>query len=246
MNPARRLSLLRHHVAAGRYDSAELVGVARVEDLEARPISVDEAGGVISLPPATVTVADGQAINGLIHAIDAVLPIPAACGDDNPCPVGDYCGGAGFCEYLPRAGTCGNPIEIVNLPEPSSAGNNADGRQMHEGTCGLATSREVVYRIDGANDFVGCDQENRCRICAQTLPGLTNFDTVIYVRRGENSCEVRAEELTCDDDGGIVIDVGVSAVDFLVEPDETYFLFVDGRDGALGEYDLAVTQGPCQ
>ena len=77
--------ILTYHVVSGAAFSADLTDGQLLETLQGDTLEVDIDGGVISLVGATnavtVTTADVEASNGVVHIVDGVL-LPG--GDDNP------------------------------------------------------------------------------------------------------------------------------------------------------------------
>jgi hypothetical protein len=73
--------------------------------------------------------------------------------------------------------------------------------------------------------------------------GATSFDTVLYVRTG--TCGGAGAALACDDDAaGCAIDGDAqkgSRVALGVTAGTTYFIVVDGYNGARGSFTLDVT-----
>ncbi len=74
-------------------------------------------------------------------------------------------------------------------------------------------------------------------ICFQA----TGFDTVLYARADD--CAV-GEEAGCNDDGGGLPGFG-SQLELTTMPGVDYFLFVDGFNGAGGEFTLEAIAGTC-
>jgi transforming growth factor-beta-induced protein len=78
-------SILTYHVVAGKLLAADVLaaveaggGTASVETVNGAPIEVTVADGVVTLNgTATVTVADLEAGNGVVHVIDGVIMPPA-------------------------------------------------------------------------------------------------------------------------------------------------------------------------
>jgi uncharacterized surface protein with fasciclin (FAS1) repeats len=78
-------SILTYHVIPGKLLAADVLaaveaggGTASVETVNGAPIEVTVADGVVTLNgTATVTVADLEAGNGVVHVIDGVLMPPA-------------------------------------------------------------------------------------------------------------------------------------------------------------------------
>lgn len=77
--------ILTYHVVSGKLLAADVLaaveaggGTASVETVNGAPIEVTVADGVVTLNgTATVTVADLEAGNGVVHVIDGVLMPPA-------------------------------------------------------------------------------------------------------------------------------------------------------------------------
>ena len=82
-DPERLKSVLLYHVVAGRVPAAEVVKLTSAKTVQGANVSVSSAGGVVKINDAQVIVADVNASNGIIHAIDAVLLPPVA----TPAPV---------------------------------------------------------------------------------------------------------------------------------------------------------------
>jgi uncharacterized surface protein with fasciclin (FAS1) repeats len=78
-------SILTYHVIPGKLLAADVLaaveaggGTASVETVNGAPIEITVADGVVTLNgTATVTVADLEAGNGVVHVIDGVLMPPA-------------------------------------------------------------------------------------------------------------------------------------------------------------------------
>ena len=123
------------------------------------------------------------------------------------------------------AGTCSSPIVI-----PAAGGNlngTTSGVSQQTGSCQprSGSSPEKVFQwtptVSGTATI-------------QTCGGVTNFDTVLYVRRG--SCTSGAE-VKCDDDTcGFA-----SSIAPTVTAGQTYYIFVDGYNGDFGAFSLKVT-----
>ncbi len=68
-------------------------------------------------------------------------------------------------------------------------------------------------------------------------PG-TDFDTVLYVRLAE--CSSAAAEIGCNDDlAATVPQSGLAGTDL---PAGAYYIFVDGYNGASGNFEMSVLQ----
>ena len=76
LEPANRdklIAILTYHVVPGRIMSADIAGKkANVKTVQGQNIAVDAMDGV-RVDAATVTVADVEASNGVIHVIDTVI-----------------------------------------------------------------------------------------------------------------------------------------------------------------------------
>jgi hypothetical protein len=72
--------------------------------------------------------------------------------------------------------------------------------------------------------------------------GTTSFDTVVYVRTG--TCGGAGAALACDDDGAGCATASdpqkASRVQLAVTAGTTYFIVVDGYNGARGSFTLNV------
>ena len=67
-------AILTYHVVPGKTMSSELAGKqVEVESVEGSAISIDATGDNVMVDDATVTQADIEADNGVIHVIDAVI-----------------------------------------------------------------------------------------------------------------------------------------------------------------------------
>lgn len=64
--------ILKYHVVAGRYTTAELKEMDTVPSLEGSPIPI-RCGDVFEVKNATVLAPDIEATNGIIHVIDTVI-----------------------------------------------------------------------------------------------------------------------------------------------------------------------------
>lgn len=67
-------AILTYHVVPGRTMSSDLAGKqVEVESVEGSAIAIDATGSSVMVDDATVTQADIEADNGVIHVIDAVI-----------------------------------------------------------------------------------------------------------------------------------------------------------------------------
>ena len=73
-NRERLRSVLTYHVIENEVRSGDIAGEeATVETVEGSELTVDATGAMVMVNSATVTEADIEASNGVIHAIDTVL-----------------------------------------------------------------------------------------------------------------------------------------------------------------------------
>ncbi|TGC11101.1 fasciclin domain-containing protein [Methanolobus halotolerans] len=75
-------SVLTYHVAEGEYNSSALVEVDNLTTVQGEMLNITQENDTIVIDNATVTNADIEASNGVIHAIDEVL-IPSSMQEDN-------------------------------------------------------------------------------------------------------------------------------------------------------------------
>ena len=77
-NKERLTQILQLHVVSGKVMSADLAGKStEAETLGGTTVTVDATGDSVKVGEATVTQADIEATNGVIHAIDKVI-LPAS------------------------------------------------------------------------------------------------------------------------------------------------------------------------
>ena len=132
---------------------------------------------------------------------------------------------------IPPSGTCGSPIII-----PAAGGTftgATSGASQQAGTCGnTSLSPEKVYQwtpsISGVTTI-------------QTCGGITNYDTVLYMRTGSctgtqvpNGCNDDA----CADSAGIT---RASKIMPTVTAGTTYWIFPDGFGGNSGNFTLSIS-----
>jgi len=70
------VSVLTYHVVPGKVMSSELEDGMKAETVEGNPVTVSLKGGKAMIDIATVTTADVEASNGVVHIIDAVILPP--------------------------------------------------------------------------------------------------------------------------------------------------------------------------
>jgi len=73
-NKGQLTSILTYHVIPGRFAAADLIGKKlAVQTVQGTTVMIDATGGGVRVDGATVTMADVEASNGIIHVIDSVL-----------------------------------------------------------------------------------------------------------------------------------------------------------------------------
>ena len=76
-NRDKLIAVLKYHVVSGKVMAADIAGKkANVTTLQGSDISVDAMSGGVMINDATVTTADIQASNGVIHVINKVMLPP--------------------------------------------------------------------------------------------------------------------------------------------------------------------------
>ena len=76
-NRDKLIAVLKYHVVSGKVMAADIAGKkANVTTLQGGDISVDAMSGGVMINDATVTTADIQASNGVIHVINKVILPP--------------------------------------------------------------------------------------------------------------------------------------------------------------------------
>lgn len=69
----RLRSILTYHVVAGKVEAKDVVNLTTANTVQGSAISIHVMGGKVMINDATVTTADVQASNGVIHVIDTVI-----------------------------------------------------------------------------------------------------------------------------------------------------------------------------
>jgi uncharacterized surface protein with fasciclin (FAS1) repeats len=73
-NKDQLIALLTYHVVPGKVMSGDLAGrEVEAATVQGSPVSIDATDGAVKVDEATVTQADIEADNGIIHVIDAVI-----------------------------------------------------------------------------------------------------------------------------------------------------------------------------
>jgi uncharacterized surface protein with fasciclin (FAS1) repeats len=72
-NKQKLIAILTYHVVAGRVTSAQVVKMDSAKTLNGQDVSIHSDMGKVMINDATVTQADIECSNGVIHVIDTVL-----------------------------------------------------------------------------------------------------------------------------------------------------------------------------
>jgi transforming growth factor-beta-induced protein len=75
-NKAQLQAVLKYHVVGGKVTAADVVKLSHATTLQGKDVAITTPGGTVKVNDATVTMADVQASNGVIHVIDTVLLPP--------------------------------------------------------------------------------------------------------------------------------------------------------------------------
>ncbi len=137
---------------------------------------------------------------------------------------------AGFATHTIHGGsvgTCDNPLPL-EIGRPVH-GNTQTGSSNLEGSCVGGNSPEQVYRL-------AVSQRGQLSVRLDST-----YDGALYLLQ---TCDQGGHELACNDDA-TSNDRTHSALDVTVDPG-TYFIVVDGYQGASGEYDLIASVAPLQ
>lgn len=73
---AKLAAILTYHVVAGRVEAKDVVKLTSATTVNGAPVTVKVVNGKVLINNATVTAADVQASNGVIHVIDTVILPP--------------------------------------------------------------------------------------------------------------------------------------------------------------------------
>ncbi len=76
-NKQKLTDILTYHVVSGRVTAADVSKITEADTVNGQQIKINTTSGV-KINDATVTTADVEASNGVIHIIDSVLLPPAA------------------------------------------------------------------------------------------------------------------------------------------------------------------------
>jgi uncharacterized surface protein with fasciclin (FAS1) repeats len=72
-NKDKLVAILTYHVVAGKAMAKDVAGLSSVKTVNGKELSLKVEGGKVHVNNATVTAADVEASNGVIHVIDTVL-----------------------------------------------------------------------------------------------------------------------------------------------------------------------------
>jgi uncharacterized surface protein with fasciclin (FAS1) repeats len=122
-----------------------------------------------------------------------------------------------------QAGTCADPIPLPYGQRVTVRDDSARGVAAQRGACGGGGAPELVYELT---------VPERALIDVQT----TGYDTVLY---GRAVCEDTATQISCNNDSAPPGAPGSRL--FRLLDAGTYYVFVDGRSGANGEFKLTLT-----
>jgi len=75
-NKERLTAILTYHVVPGAIHAKDVTGTSKVKTVEGSDVEVKRDGDAVMIENATVTTADIEASNGVIHVIDTVI-LPA-------------------------------------------------------------------------------------------------------------------------------------------------------------------------
>lgn len=152
-NPEVLATVLRYHVAQGRYTAADL-RVVQPSTIDNRLLTVGSDGDFLTVNGAVVVTADIAAGNGIIHAIDRIL-LPPLATSVRP-PIIDDSGVATF---------IGPRLTVVGTAEP--------GRTILVELNGQAFGEAVIVAPDGTWQVSGDVAAADYRIVAFMLNGAT-------------------------------------------------------------------------
>lgn len=72
-NRDKLIAILSYHVVPGKVTSEQAAGLSDATTVEGGELSISRSGNSVMINDATVTTADIEASNGVIHVIDTVL-----------------------------------------------------------------------------------------------------------------------------------------------------------------------------
>jgi hypothetical protein len=192
------------------------------------------APGVPSPPSVEVACVDDACPNSSGQILASRFTTTVTAGTPYYIIVDGYDGASGAFRLKvepPSSGTCSQPIV---LPAAGGVFNGTTaGTGALAGACaaGSAAAPEVVYQWTAATSGSAV---------FETCGAGTNFDTVVYLREGVCASGTQAG---CNDDAcaNATGAMRASRLTRQVTAGESYFLVVDGYNGAAGTYTLRVT-----
>jgi uncharacterized surface protein with fasciclin (FAS1) repeats len=75
-NKEQLAAILTYHVVPGEVMAAEVMNMSEAETVNGKALSIKAEGGAVMVNDATVTQADVDASNGVIHVVDTVILPP--------------------------------------------------------------------------------------------------------------------------------------------------------------------------
>ena len=72
-NKAKLASILTYHVVSGKVTSSDVVKLSEADSVGGPKLNISTVAGTVKINDATVTTADIETSNGVIHVIDKVL-----------------------------------------------------------------------------------------------------------------------------------------------------------------------------
>lgn len=163
---------------------------------------------------------------GCLHANNSLT-----CSDGNACTATDVCSGGVCVGGAPGPGCAGCQAVATIPPSGGTFVGTTSGTSTLAGSCGSSrTSPERVYAWTPTTSGAAT---------IQTCGSGTNYDSVVYVRRGAcTGPEVACNDDSCDVNG---LPHKGSRVSLTVTAGTTYYVTVDGYLGRSGAYTLTVT-----
>ncbi len=179
-------------------------------------------------PPPECQVDTDCADGEICEAGECVEDQSPECLVDADCEAGQVCR-EGLCLEAPEPGACGEPRPIEGPGR--FRGTTRGAEAIYGASCGRgATGPEKVFRFS---------PEANGRFCFDTRG--SRFDTVLHVRQGD--CD-EGREIRCNDNRRRLR--RRSAVSVRARAGQDYYIFVDGRGRAAGDFVLNVNPGSCR
>ena len=175
----------------------------------------------------TCTIRPAQCGNGQLEGFEQ-------CDDGNTLP-NDGCDGDCQVELEGPADACPGEALVLKptgaLVTANVSGSTTGQTHAYVGTCGeTSMSPEQVYRVNSGTGGT---------MTAQVVGAGTDFDSVLYVRKG--ACGGPGQnQIECHDSLGH----GGESVTWAAPPDTDYWIFVDGAGNQSGNFELELTVDP--